>query len=129
MPLILREEEHVLAADVGRRRRILEVFTRDAEEEVGVGVAGSCVAGVSTGVEVHFAVDVVVVQRVVLVRSEADTELPVVLASHPRKGVGVREGVIGLVGRALLAVADIETGIEPEVGGAGGLVGSDTHAK
>src|ERR1700677_147075 len=126
MPLVLAKGIGAFAADVRRRQCILEVSVRSAEQEARKVVSR---AHDIVGVEIQFAIQVVAIDQIFLIRREAGAELPVVFPVCPRKRVRPRECVFDVARGAVFAGTNLKPVVEKDIRRTRGKIGSNVDAK
>ncbi len=106
MPGILRESGVLVGANIRRRFGVLEIFIGQSHEEIGK--IGSRADRGGWSVKIILASNVIIVRRVVLIRREVKTELPIVVSFNPREIVVKSAGGVVFDSGTLRA----ETGVE-----------------
>src|SRR5580693_7678497 len=95
VPFVLAENVGAFAANIGGSQSPLKIRVRDAKEKIRVRIAGAETSAL-IGVEIEFAVGVVIVDQILLVGRKTGAEFPVVLSSRPSDCIGPRKCVFHL---------------------------------
>ena len=122
-PFVLEICADVVGPDVRRSLRELQELIRQSHQEIGTVILGETSAAVA--VEEKLAINVEIVDRVVLVRSVVESGFKTVAALSPNEVVAPDVRVIDEPGGPLRAEARTHAAVESKKGRAGRLIGSD----